>query len=136
MKKGPYAMFQTDPKAEASEGIVLDYGSFRIRVARAGGANAAFKRLMSDKLRPYRKQLDLGTIDEDLAQKILVEVYSESVILGWEGVTDEKGQALPFTRTNVAKLLTDLPDLFRDIQEQAASLSNFKAEQLEEEAKN
>lgn len=134
--KGPYTMFRTDPKAEVVEGITVDYGSFKIRLIRAGGANAKFKRIMAEKLRPYRKQLEMGTMEEETAQGILCEAYADAVVVGWEGVTDEHGKALPFNRGNVLKILKDLPDLFKDLQEQASLLSNFKAENLEEEAKN
>lgn len=134
--KGPYTMFRTDPRAEAVDGVTIDYGAFRIRVVRAGGANAKFRRIMAERLRPYRKQLEMGTMDEAVAEQILREAYADAVIVGWEGVTDENGNDLPFTRDNVLKVLEDLPDLFRDIQEQANLLSNFKAEALEDEAKN
>lgn len=134
--KGPYSMFRTDPKVEALEGIVLNYGPFNIRVARAGGANAKFRTVLTDRLRPYRKQMEMGSMDDDVAQKLLAEVYADSVILGWEGVTNAEGKILPFTRDNVIKVLLDLPDLFKDVQEQASLLSNFKAEALEDEAKN
>jgi len=66
----------------------------------------------------------------------MAEVYAETVLLGWTGVADENGTPLPFTKENCVKLLTDLPDLFRDIQEQAQRVANFRAADLEADAKN
>jgi len=132
---GPYSVFRTD-KALEKEGIVLDYGDFKIKVARAGGANAAFQKALAAKVRPYKRQLDAGTIPDDVAEKLFLDVYAESVVLGWEGVTDENGKPLPFSKENAVKLFSDLPDLFRDVQSQAASISNFRAEVTEDTIKN
>ncbi len=132
---GPYSIFRTD-KALEKEGIILDYGDFKIKVARAGGANAAFQKALTSKIRPYKRQIDAGTIPDDVAEKLFLDVYAESVVLGWEGVTDEHGKPLPFSKENAVKLFSDLPDLFRDVQSQAASISNFRAEVTEDTIKN
>lgn len=132
---GPYSVFRTD-KALEKEGIVLDYGDFKIKVARAGGSNAAFQKALTAKVRPYKRQLDAGTIPDDVAEKLFLDVYAESVVLGWEGVTDENGKPLPYSKENAVKLFSDLPDLFRDVQSQAASISNFRAEVTEDTIKN
>ena len=132
---GPYSVFLTDKTLE-KEGIVLDYGDFKIKVARAGGSNAAFQKALTSKIRPYKRQLDAGTIPDDVAEKLFLEVYAESVVLGWEGVTDEDGKPLPFSKENAVKLFSDLPDLFRGVQNQAAAISNFRAEVTEDTIKN
>jgi len=132
----PYAMFKTNPAAEAEAGIVLDYGTFSIRIVRAGGANRKFGKLLGDRLKPYRRQIDNDTMDDAAAQKIMAETYADAVILGWEGVTDEAGTPLDFSRANCVTLLTDLPELFRDIQEQAGRAANFRAAEREADAKN
>lgn len=132
---GPYSVFRTDKTLE-KEGIVLDYGDFKIKVARAGGANAAFQKALAAKVRPYKRQLDAGTIPDDVAEKLFLDVYAESVVLGWEGVTDENGKPLPYSKENAVKLFSDLPDLFRDVQNQAAAISNFRAEVTEDTIKN
>ena len=132
---GPYSVFRTD-KALEKEGIVLDYGDFKIKVARAGGANSAFQKALTAKIRPYKRQLDAGTIPDDVAEKLFLDVYAESVVLGWDGVTDENGKLLPYSKENAVKLFSDLPDLFRDVQNQAAAISNFRAEVTEDTIKN
>ena len=40
------------------------------------------------------------------------------------------------TRDEMIKQFTDLPDLFKDIQEQAGKVSLFRSAELEEDAKN
>jgi len=132
----PYKMFKNDPDLESQKGIILDYGEFKIRIARAGGANTDFNRSLRARIKPYKKQIEHNLMDNDLAQQILAEVYADSVILNWSGVTDEEGNELEFTRENVIKVLTDLPELFNDIQAQAQELSNFRELEIEDEAKN
>lgn len=132
----PYAMFATDSAKEAETGVTIDYGGFAITIVRAGGANRRFAQVLDAKLRPLRRRLGSGALSDEDAQRVLAEVFAETVILGWEGVTDADGTPMPFNRDNAVRLLTDLPELFRDIQEQAASLANFRREALETDAKN
>ena len=132
---GPYSVFRTDRTLE-KEGIILDYGDFKIKVARAGGANAAFQKALISKIRPFKRQIDAGAIPDGVAERLFLEVYAESVVLGWEGVTDEYGKPFPYSKENAVKLFSDLPDLFRDVQSQAASISNFRAEVTEDTIKN
>lgn len=132
----PYEAFETDPNLECGEGVRLDYGGFSITVHRAGGGNHRFLRVLEAKLKPHRRQLQAGTLDEELARGLLIEAYAEAVVVGWSGVEDRDGRPMAFTRENVIKLLTDLPELFRDVQEQAQGLANFRRAQREEAAKN
>lgn len=131
----PYALFETDPKAE-TEGLTLDYGDFRIRIARAGGANRAFARALEARLKPYRRQLQTETLDEEVAERVLREVYADHVVLGWDGVTGPDGKAMAFSRLNILKLFGDLPELFRDIQDQAGRVALFRATELEDDKGN
>ena len=127
----PYDLFKTDPRTE-TEGLTLDYGDFQIRIARAGGANRGFVRALEARLKPYRRQLQSETLDEQVAERILREVYADHVILGWQGVTDGDGKPMAFGRENLLKLLADLPELFRDLQEQAGRIALFRVQELED----
>ena len=133
---GIYDLFKTDAAVE-KDGIELDYGKGGvIRICRAGGANSRFGKLLGDRLKPYRRQLDNGTMDDDVANRIMAEVYADSIIIGWRSIADPDGNDLEFTRENCVRLLIDLPELFRDIQEQAAKVANFRKLDLEADAKN
>ncbi len=145
----PYSMFQTDQKAEKEVGVVLDYGDFRVRVARAGGANKKFGKLFTARLKPYKRMIDSDNLPEEIATKIMVETYADAVILDWEskvkgegdtekfvsGIQGKDGGLMPYSREAVIQILTDLPDLFRDIQTQANQLSLFRAAETEDTAK-
>ena len=58
------------------------------------------------------------------------------MVLGWKGVTDRDGNELPFTKDNVVTLLTDLPDLFNELRNEATRQSNFRVTEIEEDLGN
>ena len=131
----PYALFSTSPALE-TDGITLDYGAFRIRIARAGGANRKFQQVLEAKLKPHRRQIQTETLADEVAHRLIVDAYAEAVLLGWDGVADAEGQPLPFTRENAIRLMTDLPDLFRDVQEQATKAALFRRQAEAADEKN
>jgi hypothetical protein len=136
-----YAQFQTDKNIE-KDGVVLEYGLnskkkvISIRIARAGGANTHYAKLLESKIKPYRRQIQNETLDNAVAEKLTKEVYAQSVVLGWENVEDQDGNELAFNQANFTKLMDDLPDLWADIQNQATRAALFRSEILEADAKN
>jgi len=140
-----YDQFKTSPELEQN-GIVIDYGSFRVRVARAGGTNKRFQRLLEAKIKPYRRAMATDTMDNDRGMEILREVYAEAVVLDWETKVDGKfekgidnpdgGKLLPFNAKNVLATFNNLPDLFTDIKEQSDKAALFRETAREEEGKN
>lgn len=130
---GLYDLFKMDENIEKT-GIVLEYGfdknskPIRIRVARAGGSNTRFDKLLEQRLKPYRRQIQTDTMDRALLEDIMMNVFAETVILGWENVDDKDGNVIPFSKENCIKLFKDLPDLYRDIQEQSTKVALYRAE--------
>lgn len=130
----PYELFGTSEQLE-NNGIEINYGSFSISIARAGGHNRAFQNRLAELTRQHKRAIANGRLGEEEARKIMLQAFA-SVVVGWEGVTDREGNPMPFNQQNVIKLLADLPDLFEDLKEQATDASLFRQEQLEQEAKN
>lgn len=138
---GLYQKFKTDERLE-KEGVWVEYGEdesglpIRFLIARAGGANKRFTMLVEKKMRPYRRALSTGTLDNATALSVMRECFAEAVILDWENVTDENGEILPYSQHACLKLLTDLPDLFADIRQVAESMSAYKEELREADQGN
>lgn len=128
--KSPYAVFDTDKELEKS-GVWIDYGNFKFLIARAGGSNEKYKRLMNHRMKPFRRLIQTDTMSEEKAQDILLETFLDAVLLDWENVTDKEGQPMEFNRDNARKLFTDLRDLFNDLQQQAQKISIFRREEME-----
>lgn len=138
---GLYSSYKTDESLETA-GIALVVGEndagkkICIKIARAGGANKAFQRVLAAKTRPYRRQIDQNTMSNSVMESLICEVYADTVVLDWENVEDEQGNPMDCTRENIIKLFTDLPDLFADVRAGAADSSAFRAEILEAVVKN
>ena len=121
-----YELFETDDDKEAGEGIKLYFGpKIWIKIHRAGGANKNFAKVWAAKMRPYERDRSLGKLAEPKALKLAAEAYAEAVILDWDGITDRDGNELAFTKENVVKVMTDLPELFLEVRTHANTYGNF-----------
>jgi len=138
----PYALFETDKKVE-QEGVRIDYGPFYFQVARAGGSNTRFRDVLRQRLAPHKRAMATETMSEDLADKITLDVFAETVVLGWgsvefgEGkIAGRDGKPIDFGPEAVKQLFKDLPDLARDVMAQAQSVGLFRAVVAEVDAGN
>ena len=145
-----YEQFTTDEKLE-TEGIWLDYGEFRVKIAHAGGANKKYLTYSEMKTRPVRQAIRTGTMHEKRSEAMLFDIYAETIILDWEilkstnadgeptweqGIHKKGGGKMPFNKGNVLKTFNALPRLFFDIQQSAQSIALFRQETMEEDSKN
>lgn len=121
-----YKAFKTDPEAE-KKGVWVDYGEFRVLLARAGGRNKDYAKVMDDLSRPYRRAIKAETLPDDIADNILMGAFLRTVIKAWEVKQEdgswasgmehpETGELLPFNQENAQLLLRALPDLYTDLK--------------------
>lgn len=123
---GTYGHFKRNENKETG-GVILDLGdSGKFNIARAGGSNKRYQQSLERGMRPYRKSFQQGTLSDEVASKVLLDAFLDSVLLGWDGVTGEDGNVLPFSKENARKLMTDLPDLFAALREAASDASIFR----------
>ncbi len=141
---GLYQQFKTSSEYE-TKGVIIDYGSCRITIARSGGSNKRYNKVLDNKTKPFRRLIQTQSFPLERLQDLIKETIAECVILKWEtkvedefkvGIEGEDGTLLPFTYDNVLKTLNNLPDLFADIQLQAQQASLFKEVEQEEDLKN
>lgn len=159
-----YKQFQTDTNLEKS-GVDLDYGDFIVTIARAGGANKKFERVLEAKTKSVKRAIQTETLDNERGKAILRDVYAEAVVLKWsvrvkaddkgkpveplqlvsesdgpsvfvEGIEGPNGDVMEASAANIAATFKALPDLFADIQEQAQKVALFRQAVQEAEAKN
>lgn len=131
--------FGTDRNLE-TKGVIVDFGSVRVLVARAGGSNQAYSKALADAARPHRRAIANEVIDEGLADRIMHQAFAEHVVKQIETKVDGEwrvgidptdlgrpaGDLLPVTDENILELFRALPDFFRAIQDEANRLSNFR----------
>lgn len=144
---GMYAQFKTDAILE-TKGVEIDYGTHRVTIARAGGANKKYARVLEQKTKPYRRAIATETLPDDRGMELLQETYAEAIILNWEtkvngkfvrGIEPPPGEdskLLPVTPANIVMTFKKLPELFIDLQTQAGRVAIFREIILEDDAGN
>lgn len=134
--KSIYDLFDRDEGME-TKGIWQNFGIYgKFLIARAGGSNSRFSSTLSKVMEPYQRQIQKNMLEESIANELLVKVFAKTVILGWEGVTGKDGNEIKYSYDACVKLLTDLPDFFLDMREEAMRISNFRKVDLEDDGKN
>lgn len=152
-KGGGYGSFRSDTAAE-QQGVELDYGPFRVTIARAGGANKSYERILESLTKPYRRAIQLETLDQKVSERIMREALAKAVILNWEvrvdkdgnpdpdgsdyaqGIEDpDTGELLPYSWENVMKVLghPEIQNLYHDIRIQSGKEALFLQTRREEE---
>lgn len=145
-----YEQFETDPNLETA-GIWIDYGDFRVQLARAGGANKKYLSYAEAKTKPFRRAIQAGTMPEERSRALLYDIYAKTVILDWQvadgedkdgstkwkkGIHKKGGGLLEVTPENIVLTFKNLPSLFMDLQQSAESIALFRKEEMEADGKN
>lgn len=119
------------PEAENDDGTIPTF-----ILARTGKSNKAYSKALEAATRPYRRQIELGTLKNDVAENLFVKVFINNILKGWENVQDEDGKAIPFSKAAAEKLFDEMPDVYERLQFESKESANFRDAALEEEAKN
>lgn len=147
MSNNPYANFKTSRNVEM-EGVILEDPNFEVRIRRAGGANKAYEKQLEAALRPYRRSIDMGNVDNEQANKLLAPVFARTIIVSWaakdaEGemqdgmIHDPKtGELVEATQETIVEALNTFPELFSWIRTQASNTALFLDSVIEVDAKN
>jgi hypothetical protein len=145
-----YEQFETDTNLETG-GIWIDYGDFRVQIARAGGSNKKYLSYAEAKTKPFRRAIQAGTMPEDRSRALLYDIYAKTVILNWQiadgeekdgttkwknGIHAKTGAPLPVTPENIIATFRALPALFVDLQSAAEGVALFRKEEMEADGKN
>jgi len=140
-----YQQFKTN-EADEKNGVWIDYGEFRVRIARAGGANKDFQKALERLARPFRRAIATDSLPAEKAEEMLRAAYAKAVIRAWETKVDgefmpgiespEGGDLLEPNEENILATLQALPDLYADLKDQAGSWALFKSALREEASGN
>lgn len=107
-------------------------------LSRMSKSNVAYSKALAAATLPYRRQMELGTMKSEVAEKVFKDVFADTIVKGWQNVQDEKGQPTPFSK-KAARVLLDtegLNDLYEYLQAEANSAANYREAQLETESGN
>jgi len=126
-------LFGTDTKKE-QEGVWYDIAEgLRMKIARIGNPN--YQKRFQAISKPYRRSIRRGTLSDDIAEKLLVQCLSETIVLDWTGVEDE-GKEIPYSVEASVTLLTKYPELRGYINDIANELEGFQEDFVEEADEN
>ena len=122
----------TDPELE-SEGVWLKFPEDRkLCVRRAGGANKKYLRTAQSAIKPFKRQLDRGTMDPEEINRLMREVYAKTIVADWSGINDETGTPVPCTPENVKAFFDAFPEIFADVMDSASDLATYAEREIEE----
>ena len=133
--------FETNASKEI-EGVEIKYAPNKDKsvptfiVCRMGATNKRYQKELDRVTKPYRRQMQLGTMDNTVAESLMMGVFIKTILKGWSGVQNKKGEEIPFNEETATELFLQLPDLYEDLQAKAGSAALFREEALEDEAKN
>lgn len=139
--------FKTDANA-ARDGVWFEYTANSdgtipaFKLARASKHNKKYitaMRKFSDKYQTDEGLPDFSSLDENEADKMLLDVFADTIILDWRNIQpNDDGVVLEFNRANVVALLGDEDwlDLYKDLEAKAKRAGNFRQKSLEAQAKN
>jgi hypothetical protein len=128
-------LFKTDETAEKN-GVLFDYGSFRVKMIHVGARNQKISKLFKDLMKPYRHVPE--EMREGIYEKVQLKVMAQAIIVtnSWQtkvgdewkvGIDlDGSGELLPPTVDNLVKVLTALPQLYKGLFSAATDVDNFK----------
>jgi len=126
-------LFGTNKESEI-EGIWNDMGDgIEVLVARIG--NPEYQKAFQAISKPHRRAIRRGTLNDEVAEKLLVKAMAKTILLDWKGI-EEDGAPIPYSYENAMRILMEYKD-FRDyVSDIANEMEGYKDEEDEESEKN
>ena len=109
-----------------------------VRVLVRGIGNADYRRLQAKLMRKVTPAESINGMSPERGDEITTKLLAETVLLGWEGIEDDDGAPLAYSKEKAVELLAD-PALrrFRDgVMFAATTVGERRAAQAEADAKN
>jgi hypothetical protein len=141
--------FKTDKVAEV-EGVPVEVGvndhngkPIIIHITRMSASNKRYTKELNRVTKPHQSAIQNDAMDNDLARKMLQEVFADTILLGWDNLpkseltgVDTDTDELPFSRDNALALFKELPDMYDDWEARANKAAAFREKEREVSAKN
>lgn len=126
-------IYSTDKELETN-GVWVDIGDgAKLLIARIG--NPVYAAALRGTLKPYKRQIQNGTLDEDLSTDILNKIYASTILLNWEGITAD-GKNVKYTEAKALEYLTEYDDFRAVVIEIASTMETYRAVAAEVDEKN
>jgi hypothetical protein len=127
-----FKSYATDDSLETA-GVWQNLGDAKFLIAR--NPNRNYARRLNAQLEAHRVALDAETPEAyALDNRIMAEVYAETILLGWENVV-YNGHKFAYTKENAIKALTHR-DFRVEIGRLASNVEAYRLKQEAEQVKN
>jgi len=119
--------------SKSEEGVKVDLGDgLQVTVARIG--NKKYQDFIRKATKPYQQAIRNKTLSDSIYEKIMVEAMADSILLGWEGMEDDHGDLIPYSKDMALEILSD--PAYADFKQLVNDLANeqetFRSEALQE----
>ena len=119
----------------ALDGVWVPYrGDIEFCIAKNGNKN--FRKHAQVVFKKHGRMLEQGgEVAEAKSRELMIELMAKTILIGWKGDVQLKGEALEYSQENAKKLLAI--DGFREwVDTQAKDEAQYKAVKDEEDEKN
>jgi hypothetical protein len=114
-----------------------------INISRMGTANKKYTKRLEAVMEPHQASLNNDSMNNELAGKLLREVFADTVLNGWTNLprseltgNPEHSDLLEFNRENVLALFDAMPEVYDDWSGRAKKSASFRDKVRHEIAKN
>jgi len=122
------SQFATDLDLEEN-GVWVDIGDGgQLLVARMGNPN--YTRVVRELSKPYRSRIRKGTMPDEISDEILFKAMSQTILLGWSGIEDDKGKEIKYSSDAAYDLLKGMKDFRILVSELANEQMAFRREEM------
>lgn len=101
----------------------------------ASSSNPKYAKALVANQRPFKKQIEKGTIDPDDASNLLAKSIAQGLLLDWRGVQNSAGEDVPYTLEAAVGVLKAVPSFREFVMEFAQDEDAYKREQVKETTK-
>lgn len=127
MKTNLDSIFKTSDALEKN-GVWFDVSpetGFLVKPFKATNPN--IKAAMAHHYKPYARQMEMGTIAEEMVRAINVKIFVQACLVDWKGVEID-GEIVPFSKDVAVDFLMELPDLFETLLKYAQDFKTYQAD--------
>jgi hypothetical protein len=123
-----FTMFETNSDLE-SEGVIFELGEAKFKLRRMGGANSQkLKAAHAKYFKPFAKQIEMGTLNEQIEKEIVIKSFFEICVVSWEGFKNKEGVEIECNLKNALEVFKQLPELFNLLQSHASDFNHYRVD--------
>lgn len=125
MKTNLDKIFKTDENAE-KEGVMFKVSdTIGFKLLPFKGTNPRVKAAVAKHLKPYSRQIEMGTVDQDKLLEINIKIFLDVCLVDWEGVEID-GKLTPYNKEVALPFFKNLPELFDTLWRHAQDFNNYR----------